>query len=370
MGKNTITNNRKSKALLYGFMAFLLIIIYFRSTSFRISDESFVVYNNSYYDGFVSAGLIGTLWQGFCNIFSIDYMSYIDIYRTGKIMLIVYYILFLLVLCIAINRSDSAYRKNTVLIAFATIVLSGSMFANGSTLGYFDMYMAIVLMLSMIVLLLDRGWFLLPILSLIGILIHPSYLIKCMPVIIALLIYNRGKRDRIIAVISVTTSAVLYIISEAYVMLFSGEEATSSLVPSWSGYIKCYIDLVLYIIFMIPFIIIGIRLYRRIRKDAGSKDKKIYSLLNFLIMGIIIEFVVKTDYGFLIYYVWIYYLLIMMYQNSRGDKCFTKEFEYTVNVIKDTLPVPVILLAYPVIFIPITRTNISSVCSFIAELFV
>lgn len=369
MDSNIFINNRKEKIMLYGSMAFLLVIIYFRSTSFRISEGSLIAYINSYHDGFRSGGLIGTVWQGICKAFSLEYTSYDYIYTFSKGMLVLYYILLLIVLITAISRSNENNKKSTIIMAFATILFAGSMFANGSTLGRYDMYMAMVLLVSMILLLLDKGRYFIVILSAIGVLIHPSYLIKCLPIVVLLLVHRGLKRDKIIAICSTIVSVALYVLSEISAFMYSSDEATSSLLPEWSSYYKCYINLAVYIILMMPYTVIGIKLFRRIRKQAAERRLQ-YKLLQWGVVLIAIEFILKIDYGIYVYYVMMYYFLLMLYMLSTDDRYYTDSINSMIASIKNKIPVSVVLLIYPVLFIPITKTNISSVCSFITELFI
>lgn len=369
MDSNIFNNNRKNKIMLYGSMALLMVIIYFRSTSFRISQGSLVTYINAYNDGFRSGGLIGTLWQGICKVLSLDYTSYDFIYTFSKAMLVLYYILLLVILIIAISRSNENNKKSTIIMAFATILFAGSMFANGSTLGGYDMYMAIVLFVSMLFLLLDKGKYFIVLLSAIGVLIHPTYLIKCLPIVVVLLVYSGFKRDKIVAICSTAISIALYVVSEVSAFIYSSDEATSSLMPEWSSYYKCYINLAIFIILMMPYTVIGIKLFRRISNQAAEHKLK-YKYLQWGVVLIAIEFILKIDYGIYVYYVMMYYFLLMLYMLSKDDSNYTSSINGMVASIKSKIPVPVVLLVYPVLFIPITKTNISSVCSFITELFI
>ncbi|MCR4611515.1 MAG: hypothetical protein K5644_06425 [Lachnospiraceae bacterium] len=376
-------NSKKNSLILYGFIALIFIMIYFRSTSFALGYENFIVYINNYDDGFRAGGLVGAVWGFLDSVTSWDLMSYVWVYRISKIMLVIYYALMLLIIVIAIRKSAKEDKKYTQIMVYLFIALVASMFCNFISLGSFDMYMSIIMLLSFILLLSGKALFLIPILSIVGVLIHPSYLIKCMPLIIVLLLCTKTyKAGKIMGIISLIVSAVAFVLSEVFAFLnpintnevlikgnfmtegtFDYGEHYALIAPSkcsaitfnWSFFDRAGVNLILYTVALIPFVIIMIQFFRRLNSSLDKQDSLRYKIMEIMGLVIIVEAFFKADFIFVLYFIIMYYILMLIYLNSTKDKYYVAQIKDTIEGLKQNVPVSYVLLIYPMILLPMAR---------------
>ena len=73
------------------------------------------------------------------------------------------------------------------------------------------------------------------------------------------------------------------------------------------------------------------------------------------------EMILKVDYGRYVYAVFFYYIAIVLCLIAMGDQVIAGQLEETKQAVKAKLPCAIILLVYPMIFMPLYDIIISSV---------
>lgn len=386
-------------------MGLLLIgifcLLYLHGAWYRMSDENLVVLATTYREGFLSAGFVGSVYGLLNRILPYDLMTYETAYGFTKCMLGIYFLLAAGLLVMVYHKTAEEQKKKQMDLICLALILFGGMFGSGNTMGSFDMYQMIVFLLCMFPLFTNRGlWLLLP-LSVVGMCIHPSFLFKNLPLILLLLTYlckkgepvsskkRKGLRNGILVV-----CLLLFIVSEVSVILAGdrmaeiegmaallsqnpegfdagwmvrGLRILSAVLPEWGYHHYNYLGLLFFLIFFSPYLWIGRKFFLGVNEKVGW-DRE-YRLLQFGALALLPEFLFKVCYGYLIYEVIVYYLVLLMFFIVVKDQKILGEMEQMLEKIRNRMPVPILLLLYPVLFIPFNGETIFFVFEKIARMF-
>lgn len=363
-----MSDNKKNTIIFFGAIIVFIAINYIFCSRFKINDSNLYLYMSSYKDGFCSAGLIGTIFQFICNISGADVASYEVIYRFCKFSLVLYFIIYMAFIISAYCRGRNA-GKEIRIMTVVLVCLTSSMFCTSNTLGSADMYMAMVLIFSLILLMNNITPLIVGILTIIGVLIHPAYLIKCLPVIIVYMIYKALTKDKkyMYYTIAITASAIaIVIIGE----ITGGKVEGLLHIPDWDNVASNVVSLIIYILLMTPYILIMHLLHKDILRTADNARKKVYNIIRWGALPVAIGFILKSDYGNMVYFTLIYYLAITVMMLVSEDKYYIESFNKILDGLKRRIPAAEVLLIYPVLMIPITNRGILSICDNITDLII
>ncbi len=263
-----------------------------------------------------------------------------------------------LILCVVANEKihsagdmDDTVRTGlgrNVIILFA--IFAFPMYAELETFGNYDMYLSMVLFASMILILLEKGlWLLLP-LSLAGIYFHPSYLFKCLPLVIICLGYFLHKNNKKNSLLYLTIlTSLAYFLWKEYHAYFSLDVAGSSILPSWQNGRDFLLELLLSGLVFLPYLIYGILLYREIRKaSAYAYRLGFLSGLACLLFVLLMKFAIGT----VLYYTFLYVLLLLLFFIEQGEDLVLDTMHILHERVSERVPLAVLLLVYPIIFMP------------------
>ncbi len=396
MVKDKIINNK--------FILFILVVVfmgflYLHGTWYRMPDDNLAVLAVSYKNGFVSAGLAGTIYRWFNQILPVDLVNYENTYIYIKQFAGIYYALSVIFIMQVYNKTSEKDRNHMMDILCLFTVFSGGMYCAGSTLGSFDMYQSIVTLIGLILLFSDKEKLsicLLPLLA-IGMCFHPSFLFKNLMIWMSVLLYKYGKKKtpiyKYVMVLSAILAVILLVISEWFAFFyrpkaedlnqfmqlisqhpgeldFSWAERSvrgfSALQPTWGYSYYCHISLVLFLIFFSPYIYFGKKMYIGLKR----KDSAFASYYKWMLLGsfmILPEFVLKVRYGFYVYDVILYYLVLLLLMMMDRNPALLSVYEETKNWLREKTVVPAVLLFYPLIFVPFQDASIFYVLEHMAK---
>lgn len=394
------------KKEIIGLAAILSIVMfctYAKMANYNLADHNLNVLFYSYRDGFVAAGFIGTVWRVLNAVLPIELMAYKPVYYTAKWMMVLYNILVIILLLITYQKSKANKRIMIPFIVLATVI-SGGMFRSATTMGSFDMYEMIILLITMIVLFVEKAvWLSVP-LVVIGMLIHPSFLFKGIPIIIAILWYRScrdiQKRSYYIAIRNVIciVSLVIFTLSEWCAIVSPGKEeefialgrllsqngnsydiglATyamrecSSIMPEWGYHQDNYVALLVFFLCFSPYLLIGRNYYVHLyqRSSQNGIPHKLYRMMQLGGLALLPEFIFKVNYGYFISEICLYYILIFIFYIVAEDKYIIEEIYHMDERIKERIPIPEILLIYPLAFMPFMDVSISNVIHSLTRIF-
>ncbi len=380
---------------------FIFGLLYLRGAGYHMTDDNLVVLAASYQGGFLSAGLIGTCYGWLDRILPVDLMTYESAYAFTKGMLVVYVFLAAALFLLILHRTAEEQKKIQSDLILMALLIFGGAFGGSNTMGSFAMYQTIVFLLCMFPLFTGRAlWLLIPF-SALGMCVHPSFLFTHLPLIVLLTIYLDRKKDRtfsgkagyiwkIIPVLCVLIFAVSEVsvlrsvgrlaqIESAAAMLSKdpamfdatwavrGLRSLSAILPEWGYHRNNYIGLLLFLLFFSPYLLIGREFF--LTANGTEKKDKVYRGLQLGALAILPEFCFKVRYGYLICEVMMYYLILLMFYLVSEDGRMVPAVEQMSEKIKKKAAMPVILLLYPILFLPFNGESIFFVFEKMARLF-
>lgn len=365
----SIDNMKKILIILVSLVA-AFSLIYLRFASYKISEDCIRTIELSYKNGFISAGLIGTLYRVLNMIVPVELFDYEMIYFASKCMLILYYVLAGLFVMVLFVKKKSLFKNNVSLVVMFVIFAAG-MFGCADTLGSYDMYEMMVLLFIAILLIAQKAeWLVIPSV-IIGVLIHPSFLFKCMGIVVAIMIYRwkikKENKYKALLIVSVVAVLIVYFASEISLAIYIFEDrqllankaivCASSLIPEWNYRGNNYINLFIFLLAFSPYLLIGRDFFKRMYRN-NVESKKVYRFMQLGGLIMLPEFILKVQYGFLIYFVIMYYVLLLLTFNIEEDAYIVSTAEEEKKLLKEKLFLPVVLVLYPLLLMPFMSVSI------------
>lgn len=364
------TGNIKKSIMIFLILGVIFCIVYLRFASYKMSEDCIRIIDLSYKEGFISAGLIGTLYRGLNLIIPVELFDYERIYIFSKHMLMAYYVMaaFLVVTIYCKNRK--LFKNNPSMVCLFVVFIAG-MFGCMDSIGSFDMYQMIVVLFIMILLFLKKAeWLIVPAV-LVGMMIHPSFIFKGFLIVASIMVYRwkiqKKDKFKILLICSLIVAGIVFIASEGslFICILNDRallaerviREASSILPEWEYRGTNYLNLLIFLLFFSPYLLIGRDFFKRFYKK-DIENVKVYRLLQLGALFILPEFILKIGYGFLIYSVIMYYVLLIMFMLSEEDKSVTECAEEEKEVITGIIPIPEVLVLYPLLLMPFYRISI------------
>lgn len=385
----------KNKTIFLLMMVVLSIIIFFANYDGDIDSYNTTILALNYTYGFTSRGLIGTLY------YLLDMILPVSMYTptSAKVFLFISTLLLVVVLFIfvheVIKKCHETHIAHVEILLMFLIVATISTYFGGWNFGRVDIYMIMISLLSAIIFIHGKcEWLIIP-LSVLGVMMHQGYVFMYYNIILALLIWGifsrKDKRRRyiIITLISLIICSALFL----YFELFSHNYVDNTVFDQVAGlaadmsedgeyhktllaheilgvdlsgieheyHMKNLAEIILFALFMLPYIIIFFKLMVRVFKNANSKaDKWKYALLYLGALTMLPDYLIKVDYGRWIMSTIAYYLIIGCFLYIK-DEGFAISATTYFDEIKKKLIIYPLLVVYPVFFVPYLDVNIDSI---------
>ncbi len=159
MELNVKSENRKFLAIL-GILAFGISLRYFDHTMTEYNTTLFAM---SYKYGFISRGMLGTIYQGLDALLPFDLMTYQGVYYFTMVMTLVYYLVFFLFLKTCLEIVPEGQRSTMRYLSIFLSIFAFSTFVTEEMYGRLDLYLYTIMYLCLILLLKRRAeWLVLP----------------------------------------------------------------------------------------------------------------------------------------------------------------------------------------------------------------
>lgn len=188
----------------------------------------------SYDYGFIRRGLVGTIMKVWFPIITIE-----DIHHTALIAYCTFLVFLLIVFYVLLRYKGKNGQLFRLILIFLANPATISMLA--LDLGRFDLFLIMIMFLSMTLLLLNRHVWLIPILMITAMFIHEGFFILYAPTIVATIIFvylwdEREKRILATLVFSVIMVVAAFLVLYKYGRPTLGYEEFSSIIQSRSTF--------------------------------------------------------------------------------------------------------------------------------------
>lgn len=375
----------------------ILFLRYYEAWVHRINGTMMAF---SYKYGFISRGLIGSIYQGLDKILPVNMMNYQACVGYTLVITLLFYatVLGFFVLCLKKARAEYVDAMRYIMLFFT--IFTVPMFASHYNFGRLDIYCVFLSILGVVLLIRGKAeWLLIPI-SVLGVMVHQGYVFMFFNIILVLLMYKilstEGReRQKYIAVfgLSLVVAAVLFFWFE----LFShanGNGIYEEIVANAKKLCKngkihqdvvdkeiLGIDLTgrevefhrmnavqfpIFVLLMLPYILLLVRFFKGLVAQAAEKKDKIKYIFAAIGAGTILpDLLLKVDFGRWMYAIIAYYCVVLLALFAMGDEAVGKQFCLQIDRVKKHGFAAAVMLLYPLVLQPLWDV---AICSVVAKL--
>ena len=380
-------------------VCFALFVTYY-GQEVRRYNTTILAFNYSY--GFISRGLLGTLYLGLDALIPKDILNYVDAANITFIATsVIMGIFFILALYILIKTNEKYLNGAQNIILFFAIFFV-PMYYSLRNMGRPDIYMLFLTFLGLILIVWGKmEWLIVPF-SILNVMIHQGYVFLFYNIFMYPLIYKifqtTGKqRKKYIAILA--TSFLSVSVLFLYFNFFShigGQETYDSIYAmaaqlgnegevyetlltheilgidpwdqEWPQHIYNFIELPIYCLIMSPFIVLGVRLFKNIITAAETKADKIkYALLPLCSATILPCYLLKIDFGRWIFAGLAYFALVVLVLYALKDEVVTEQVEQLIAQVQTKYSYAPLLWVYAATTIPLHDIHINEIMRSISE---
>lgn len=385
--------------VIFALICFALFITYY-GQEVRRYNTTILAFNYSY--GFISRGLLGTLYLGLNELLPYDILNYESVVNITLIATsVIVFVLFLLAILI-LSKIEMKYQTNIQYIILFFSMFFVPMFYSFRNMGRPDVYMMFFTFLGLILLISEKfEWLLLP-LAILSVMVHQGYVFMFYNIFMYLLVYkafhNTGrKRQKYIAILATSFLSVSALF--LYFNFFShinGEEIYNEIVAlatklgnegevfdilvnheilgidpweeEWPQHIYNFIELPIFCLFMSPYIFLGVRLFKSIILAAETRaEKYLYAFLPICSLTMLPSYLLKIDYGRWLFAGIAYFSLVILALCALGDTLVTEKLHALMEDIRERYAYAALLLLFIGTMIPLHDIHINEVLRSISE---
>ncbi len=275
----------------------------------------------SYDYGLVRRGLLGAiakLWVPIMTLESVHLITLISYCTFLALLLVIFYVL--------LRHKDKGGRLFRLILLFVAAPATLSLSARD--LGRFDLFLMMILLLSLTLVSRNRQLWLIPILMSVAMFIHEGFLVLCAPTIVAMMVFAYLREGRRRAMLVTIIASVLGV-AGAFLVLYNfgtpalSFEEFSRLIQSRAAYHltelsmrECYfsvrnhsalassslydsgsiVNFIMAIVMMSPVFLVLANLWGRALKNCGAHRGAFWLLILATLSGLLLV-PIATDYG-------------------------------------------------------------------------
>ncbi len=428
-GKKMRAEDRKEKTF-WSLLLLLAAANFFRFFEKTITEYNTTLFAMSYRYGFISRGMLGTVWAGLDRLLPWDLMTYRAVYIfTLIVTLLLYVVMFLFFYALFALCGREERRNMRYLCVFAATFLF-SMFLTDEVFGRLDLYLYLLTFLAMILLLKGKAEILvLPVVALC-MCFHQGYLLTNANLLAVLLLYRmflstgeqrRRYRNLLAAVLLIMAGLFIYfeffshaagtqiydeVVAAAKALSEDGKSYNKSIVnheilgndvfeEEMRMHRINYQEFPVFLLLFLPYPVMAFRffqgLFRSDSKKRGEGKKRLLERaamwagrwkrdeempeaahLCFFLGGLTVlpQMILKVDYGRYVFMTFTYYILTAMCFIAMGDKAVAAQIENSKQRIRSATPFPLAVLLYPMFFMPLHDVVISGAAYRVSTWFV
>ena len=390
---NTKNKLQKKDIWFFGGLGLFSTVMCIYFFAHEMSEYNTSLYALSYKYGFISRGIIGTLWQALDSVLPFDLMTYHMIYYANIVITALFYLLLFVFFIWVIRRLDGENKRNVKYLIIFFFVCTIPMYVTRQHLGRIDIYLIAITVICVWLIILEKAeWLIIP-LCVIAMLIHQGFVFTNVNIVLVLLfvkILTSERKKKYIIIFSLTflVVAVLFLYFEFgreyitqenydeivdvakrlspngryYEMLFKHELLGQDVYEDESfWHLNNRVEFPLFLVLVIPYIILAIKFFVGIFKKTITRTEKwVYLFVTIGSMTLLPEWILKVDFGRYVYFTVFYYVVIVIALVCMKDKIITESLQDTKMYLKKLSPLTVLLVIYPILFMPFYDTEISN----------
>lgn len=380
--KNSKSENRFLFVLIL--LTFVLFVRFFDREVIKINATMLAF---SYKYGFISRGLIGTIYAVLNRLLPFDLFQYVWTYRFTFAITMVYYVILLAFLAFCLKRCREEQKEAARYLAVFFLLFAVPMFCSKFNFGRLDVYCVMLSLIGAILLILGRfEWLVVPI-SALGVMVHQGDVFMFLNIILVLLLYKmlstEGKEQKRyfrLFLASFLIASALFLWFELFSHV-NGEHIYDDIVGkaialcNQGKYHKDVIDheilgvdlaereviwrvfnviqYPIWIVITLPYLLIGVKFFRGLSKKAQTRQEKWKYFFVLAGAGTILpDILLKADSGRWMFSVICYYCVVLLSLIAMGDPLIELQVQETLAAIKRH-PGAILLLIYPLLFQPL-----------------
>lgn len=397
-------NKTKVKSILQFVFVFFLVcfalFVTYYGQEVRRYNTTILAFNYSY--GFISRGLLGTLYLGLDALIPKDILNYVDAANITFIATIIIMGVFFFLALYILIKTHEKYLKGAQNIILFFALFFVPMYYSLRNMGRPDIYMLFLTFLGLILIIWGKmEWLIVPF-SVLNVMLHQGYVFLFYNIFMYPLIYKifqtTGKqRKKYIAILATSflSVSVLFIYfnffshisgQETYDSIYAmaaqlgnGGEVYETLLTheilgidpweqEWPQHIYNFIELPIYCLIMSPFIVLGVRLFKNVITAANTKADKIkYALLPLCSATILPCYILKIDFGRWIFAGLAYFALVVLVLYALQDDVIPEQVEQLITEVHAKYSYAPLLLVYTATTIPLHDIHINEVMRSLSE---
>ncbi len=380
-------------------ICFGLFITYY-ATEVRRYNTTILAFNYSH--GFISRGLLGTLFLLADKILPYELLTYENIVNFTLISTTVVIGIFFWLVYLILKRCEEKYLANVQYIIIFFAMFFVSMYYSIRNFGRPDIYMMFFTFIGLILIVCQKfEWLIIP-LAILNVMIHQGYVFLFYNIFMYLLAYRAYKtegktRIKYIAILALSFLAVSVLFlyfnffshvsdievyndiysfasaigkdGEVYVTLLDHEIlGIDPWDQEWPQHIYNFIELPIFCILMLPYLILGVRFFKNIIQAAETKlDKFVYAMLPICSLTMLPSYLLKIDYGRWIYATLAYFALVVLVLCGLKDKIVTEKLHELMEDIQSRYTYSYLLLIYITTIVPLYDIHINQALRSISD---
>lgn len=356
----------------------------------------------SYKYGFISRGLIGSIFQGINSIVPFDMMNYYWVSKFNQVITAGYFLIIFCFFIYAVYKCKLSVSDEIKYIIIFFTIWAIPMFITEYNYGRLDVYCVMLSLLGAMVLIWGKAEWLVVIFSALGVMVHQGNVFMFLNIILVLLLYKALTNQKsivnkysVLFLLSFVVASILFLYFEFFSHM-NGTNIYEELVSIASGlrydgtYHEDVIDheilgvdlsereipfrlmnllqFPVFLVLMFPFIIFAVKLFKNIYHAAQTNVDKIKYIIVFIGAGTIIpDLLLKCDYGRWMFAIICYYCVVFISLLAMKDEIVTNEIKMFIKNVNDKFPTANLLLAYVFMLQPLMDVSIIYLTAVIAD---
>lgn len=382
----------KTTIVLLTAFAVFCCIYYFKHS---INPQDTTIFAFSYKYGFISRGLLGTLWMVLDKILPFSIMNYRAIYIFTECMTVLFFALILYFYYVCMRQVSTEDVVHASYLTLFLSIFSFPMFLTYENFGRLDEYLVMITLMCCILIVKEKmEWLVVP-LCVLGVIMHQGFVFMNVNIVLVLLFYKmlqspekkRKKYGILFGTTFVLVSAFfLYfelfshfqgkeiyseIVSLAKSLSMDGESYSESLVnheilgvdvyeEEYIFHLMNRMEMPLFVIAFLPYIVYGGGFLLRLIHAKQGKDLLTYLAVVLGGITVIPEMILKVDYGRYMYALIFYYIGITLCLLAMGDGEIRQNVNILFAKLKKQMPASkIVMLLYPMTFMPFLDVHIT-----------
>lgn len=400
---NTTTKKKETTFFLSLFVLFLACFL--QNFEKNISSYISTMFAINYDYGPIPNGLMGSILKGLDVLLPIGIYSYNGAYIFSILFTALLYILFFVFYRVSLTESCEGQKKNQQYLIMFLSIFAFSMFSTSTNFGYFDLYLYIFTLISILLIIKEKGeWLIVPF-GIVCMFILQDFVFSNAAIIFVLLLYKilLGKKEKRGYYIGIATAFLisvlgLFVFFEFFCtddgasivdtvkataqMLSEDGNSFSNMVikrdilqDNMTKYVANYRlqnkqDLPTFCILFAPYIFFGVRYFIKLITNKTLTPAKRFLFGAFLFGGaaMIPLFVRDIYYGRYVFHVIFYYVALVIALIAMQDKDAEDALDSLRADLKKITPLSFVWILYPIFLLPLRSVAISNAIHKIAEM--